>query len=102
MMCWSFTSLIVSARSIVDTHTYIRQLDDIRVAFASEPSHLTSPAPWARPFCILAIFAEPYIDNLAAEISKGKKQRALKGYLERYASRGYTTPKRLQDALTAE
>ncbi len=90
------------SRSIVDTHTYIRQLDDIGVAFvsATEPFDLTSPM--GKAFLgILAIFAELYIDNLAAEISKGKKQRALKGYWNGTLSWGYTTPKRLQDALMA-
>ena len=48
---------------------------------------------------ILAIFAELYLDNLSAEISKGKKQRALKGYWNGTLSWGYTTPKRLQDMV---
>ena len=88
------------SRNIIDTHTYIKRLDETGIAFASatEPFDLTSPM--GKAFLgILAIFAELYLDNLSAEISKGKKQRALKGYWNGTLSWGYTTPKRLQDLV---
>lgn len=90
------------SRSIIDTHTYIKKLDAMNVAFvsATEPFDLTSPM--GKAFLgILAIFAELYLDNLAAEISKGKKQRALKGYWNGTLSWGYTTTKRLQEMVLA-
>ena len=90
------------SRSIIDTHTYIQKLDSIGVAFvsATEPFDLTSPM--GKAFLgILAIFAELYLDNLAAEITKGKKQRALKGFWNGTLSWGYTTPRRLQEMLIA-
>ena len=90
------------SRSIIDVHTYINKLDGMGVAFASatEPFDLTSPM--GKAFLgILAIFAELYLDNLSAEITKGKKQRALSGFWNGQLSWGYTTPKRLQEMLLA-
>jgi DNA invertase Pin-like site-specific DNA recombinase len=90
------------SRSIIDTHTYIKKLDSIGVALvsATEPFDLTTPM--GKAFLgILAIFAELYLDNLAAEITKGKKQRALKGFWNGTLSWGYRTPKRLQEMLIA-
>lgn len=90
------------SRSIIDTHTYIKKLDSMGIAFtsATEPFDLTSPM--GKAFLgILAIFAELYLDNLAAEISKGKKERALKGYWNGTLSWGYTTPKKLKELVLA-
>ena len=90
------------SRSIIDVHTYIKKLDGLGISFvsATEPFDLTSPM--GKAFLgILAIFAELYLDNLSAEITKGKKQRALKGYWNGQLSWGYTTPKRLQEMIVA-
>jgi DNA invertase Pin-like site-specific DNA recombinase len=68
------------SRSISDVLTYFEQLErnDILIASATEAFDFSDPADRAK-FHMLAVFAQWYIDNLAAETRKGKKQRVLNG-----------------------
>ncbi len=68
------------SRSITDILEYFHLFEShgILLASATEPFDFTTPHGKAH-FHMLAVFAQWYIDNLSAEISKGKKQRALKG-----------------------
>ncbi|HDQ70666.1 MAG TPA: recombinase family protein [Chloroflexi bacterium] len=68
------------SRSIADILEYFHLFEShsILLASATEPFDFTTAHGKAH-FHLLAVFAQWYIDNLSAETSKGKKQRALKG-----------------------
>ncbi len=62
----------------------LEALDKLRadeVAFVSISENLDFTTPWGKLIMVvLGTLAEIYIDNLLAETSKGKKQRAREGY----------------------
>jgi DNA invertase Pin-like site-specific DNA recombinase len=79
------------SRSISDILHYFDLLErnDILIASATEAFDFSDPADRAK-FHMLAVFAQWYIDNLAAETRKGKKQRVLNGLHNGRLPFGYT------------
>ncbi|MEO8611876.1 MAG: recombinase family protein [Chloroflexota bacterium] len=88
------------SRSLVDTMTYLKQLNELGVSFVSVTESFDFTTPGGKMMMrMLAMFAEWYIDNLSQETSKGKKERARKGGWNGALPFGYTTVRRLRKML---
>ena len=88
------------SRNMVDIKTYIEHLNKLGIAFVSCTESIDMTTPTGKLFLnMIASMAEFYLDNLRAEITKGKKERVRKGYWNGMLSYGYTTPRRLQIEL---
>lgn len=90
------------SRSLVDVFVTLKELDSYNVSFVSTTEDFDFTTPLGKVIlAILAAFAQWYVDNLAAETRKGKKQRALSGDWNGTLSYGYTTLRRLRNQLLA-
>ncbi len=88
------------SRSLLDTLTYLKRLNDCDVAFVSATEQFDFTSAIGKVvLAILAAFAEWYLDNLANEVRKGKFQRAASGYHNGTLSFGYTTTRKLKERL---
>ena len=68
------------SRSISDIFRYMREFHERGTAYVSISEQFDFTTPMGKVMlALLAAFAEWYIDNLSAETSKGKKERAMKG-----------------------
>lgn len=88
------------SRSLIDIFTKLNELQSFGVSFVSSSEQFDFTSPFGKVIlAILAAFAQWYVENLANETKKGKKQRAMSGDWNGTLSTGYTTPKRLQAEL---
>lgn len=68
------------SRSIIDVLTTLRELERVGVAFASASEQFDFTTPIGKVLLtMLAAFAEWYLDNLSAETTRGKRERAAQG-----------------------
>ncbi len=68
------------SRNIVHILTYMREFAKLEVSYCSANEQFDFTTPMGKVMlAMLAAFAEWYLDNLSAETTKGKKQRAKKG-----------------------
>ena len=89
------------SRSLLDVLTYLGKLSEYDVSFVSASEQFDFSTPFGKVIlAMLAAFAQWYLDNLAAEIKKGKMERFRQGDWNGRLSWGYTTPSRLRDQLT--
>jgi len=90
------------SRSLLDTLSYLGKLERGGVSFISATEDFDFTTPFGKLIlAVLGAFAEWYINNLAAEVRKGKRQRAKSGRWNGSLSFGYTTPRRVRDDLQA-
>ncbi len=69
------------SRSITDILMYLREFNELGVAYTSATEQFDFTTPIGKVLLtLLAAFAEWYLDNLSAETKKGKRERAEKGY----------------------
>lgn len=88
------------SRSILDVLMTLRDLEKWNVSFVSATEDFDFTTPIGKVLLtLLAAFAQWYVDNLAAETRKGKRQRALSGGWNGTLSFGYTTTNRLRQQL---
>lgn len=88
------------SRSLLDVLTYLGRLAENNVTFVSATEQFDFTTPFGKVIlAMLAAFAQWYLDNLAAEIKKGKMERFRQGDWNGRLSWGYTTPARLRDEL---
>ncbi len=88
------------SRSLVDMLSYMNMLNESEVGFVSVTEDFDFSTPMGKlMLAMLGAFSQWYLDNLAAEVSKSKKERARKGGWNGTLSYGYTTPQRLRDKL---
>ncbi len=88
------------SRSLLDVLTYLNRLNKANVAFVSATEDFDFSTPFGKLIlAVLGAFAQWYVDNLAAEVRKGKKQRAKSGGWNGWLSFGYTTPARIRRDL---
>jgi DNA invertase Pin-like site-specific DNA recombinase len=88
------------SRSLVDVMVYLKRLSEKGISFVSCTEQFDMTTPMGKMMlAFLAAMAEWYLDNLRAEIMKGKKERARKGFWNGQLSYGYTTPKKLEGQL---
>src|SRR5581483_7290300 len=82
------------SRSIHDTITTLTELRELGIGLASatQPIDFTTPEGKAM-LMMLAVFAEIYIDNLSKETSKGREERARKGFPNGHVPYGYRAVK---------
>ncbi len=82
------------SRSILDTISTLTRLKEIGIGLASatQPIDFTTPEGKAM-LMMLAVFAEIYIDNLSRETSKGREERAHKGFANGHVPFGYRAVK---------
>jgi len=87
------------SRSISDILFYFRDLEsrNIMICSYSEVFDFSDPADRAK-FHMLAVFAQWYIDNLSAETTKGKRERALSGCYNGRLPFGYVRGEKNGDA----
>src|SRR5581483_11531470 len=78
------------SRSLKDTINTLAELKDSGIALASatQPIDFTTPEGKLM-LMMLAVFAEIYIDNLSSETTKGREQRARKGFYNGIVPYGY-------------
>ncbi len=68
------------SRSVLDILLYLRSLEEHGVSFVSLSERFDFTTPIGKVvLSVLAAFAQWYIDNLAAEVRKGKRERARQG-----------------------
>lgn len=85
-------------KDMIDTIDYF---DDIGIALVSATEQFDLSTPQGKMMVnVMGSVNQWYVDNLAQEISKGKRQRAKSGDWNGTLSYGYTTPARLKDELT--
>jgi len=90
------------SRSLLDVLTYLNRLNKADVSFVSATEDFDFSTPFGKLIlAVLGAFAQWYVDNLAAEVRKGKKQRAKSGGWNGPLSFGYTTPGRIRRNLIA-
>ncbi|MEO1663864.1 MAG: recombinase family protein [Chloroflexota bacterium] len=89
------------SRNVSDTMIYLSRLKDHGVSLVSvtEQGFDFSTPHGKMLLGILSIFAQWYLDNLSAETSKGKKERARRGGWNGTLPFGYTNLRRLQSDL---
>lgn len=88
------------ARNVNDALTYLHEFNQLGVTYASATEQFDFTTPWGRMMLVmLAAFAELFLNTLSAETSKGKRQRAEKGYWNGDLSFGY---RRVADSHDAE
>lgn len=79
------------SRSLIDTLTYLRDLDKCGVTYVSATEQFDFTTPIGRMMlAMLAAFAEWYLNNLSAETTKGKRARAEAGYWNGDEPYGYS------------
>ena len=70
------------------------------MAFVSATEDFDFSTPFGKLIlAVLGAFAQWYVENLAAEVRKGKKQRAYSGGWNDTLNFGYTTPSRMRRML---
>ena len=90
------------SRSVLDTMVYLSKLHESNISFVSATEQFDFTDPMGKMMMtMLAAFAQWYLDNLAAEIKKGKQERFRQGDWNGPLSFGYTTPERLRSRLEA-
>ncbi|MEO0565469.1 MAG: recombinase family protein, partial [Chloroflexota bacterium] len=88
------------SRSLLDVLTYLDRLGKLNVSFVSATEQFDFSTPFGKVIlAMLGAFAQWYLDNLRAEIIKGKKERARQGGWNGTLSFGYTTPRALRERL---
>ncbi|MFC1961348.1 recombinase family protein [Chloroflexota bacterium] len=88
------------SRSLLDTLSYLGRLERCGVSFISASEDFDFTTPFGKlMLAILGAFAQWYVDNLAAEVRKGKRQRAANGRWNGTLSFGYTTLEFLRKEL---
>lgn len=91
------------SRSLLDVLLYLDKLNKCNVSFVSVAESFDFTTPQGRlMLAVTGAFAQWYLDNLASEIKKGKRQRAAEGGWNGTLSFGYTTPKQLRHRLITE
>lgn len=89
------------SRSLTDFLLVLRQLKACNVRFVSTSEDLDFTTPIGELILVvLAWLAQWYLENLRAEVTKGKKERARKGHWNGTLPFGYTTPARLRQRLS--
>lgn len=79
------------SRSVTDTLFTLRRLSQAGIGFVSISEQFDYSTPIGKVMLtMLAAFAEWYLDNLAQETSKGKRERATKGRWNGMLPFGYT------------
>lgn len=85
------------SRSLSDIINIIPHLDELGVSLVSASEAFDLSTPQGKMMVnMLSVVNQWYLDNLAQEISKGKRQRARSGDWNGTLSYGYTTPQRLK------
>lgn len=88
------------SRSLTDFLLVLRQLKECNVRFVSVTEDIDFTTPIGELILVvLAWLAQWYLENLRAETSKGKRERARKGHWNGTLPFGYTTPARLKKRL---
>lgn len=88
------------SRKLKDMIGIIDYFDEIGVALVSATEQFDLSTPQGKMMVnVMSSVNQWYLDNLAQEISKGKRQRARAGDWNGTLSYGYTTPSRLKDDL---
>ncbi|MFC1959160.1 recombinase family protein [Chloroflexota bacterium] len=88
------------SRSLLDTLSYLGRLDKTDVSFISATEDFDFTTPLGKLMLyMLGAFAEWYVNNLAAETRKGKKQRAKSGGWNGTLSFGYMTKNMIRTEL---
>lgn len=89
------------SRKLKDMITIVDYFDDIGIALVSATEQFDLSTPQGKMMVnVMGSVNQWYLDNLAQEISKGKKQRAKSGDWNGTLSYGYTTPRVLPDEIT--
>lgn len=89
------------SRKLKDMISIIDLFDDIDIALVSVTEQFDLSTPQGKMMVnVMGSVNQWYVDNLAQEISKGKRQRAKSGDWNGRLSYGYTTPSRLQNELS--
>lgn len=80
------------SRSVVDLLLTMRELEESDVSVVSATEQFDFSTPIGKVLLtLLAAFAQWYLDNLAVEVSKGKRARAEAGHWQNRLPFGYTT-----------
>ena len=78
------------SRSILDVLTFLRDLDELGVAYVSVTENFDFSTPSGKmQLNMMAVMAQWYLDNLSQETQKGKRARAEAGYWNGDAPFGY-------------
>lgn len=89
------------SRKLKDMISIIDYFDEIGIALVSATEQFDLSTPQGKMMVnVMGSVNQWYVDNLAQEISKGKRQRARSGDWNGTLSYGYTTPSRLKDELS--
>ncbi|MFZ4816572.1 MAG: recombinase family protein, partial [Phototrophicaceae bacterium] len=88
------------SRRLQDVLSYLSQLNDLGVLFASATEQFDFTTPSGRlTLSIMGAVAQWYTDNLAEEVRKSAQERHRQGHWNGILSFGYSTPARFRDAL---
>ncbi len=88
------------SRSIGDTMTYLKRLQNMDVGLVSVTEDFDFTTPHGKLMLgLVATFAEWYLDNLSQETSKGKHERARQGGWNGTLPFGYSTIRRIREML---
>ena len=80
------------ARNVMDALNYLAEFNKAGCTYVSATEQFDFSTPWGRTMLVMLLaFAEMFIHNLRAETTKGKRQRASKGYWNGDLSFGYKT-----------
>lgn len=89
------------SRKLKDMIGIIDYFEDFNVALVSATEQFDLSTSQGKMMVnVMGSVNQWYLDNLAEEISKGKRQRAKSGDWNGTLSYGYTTPSRLEDELS--
>jgi len=89
------------SRNVNDIFGTLNTFDEQEIQFISvTESQFDSSTPQGR-MCLgmMAVFAQWYVENLAQETAKGKRERAQQGGWNGALPYGYTTPKKLKQRI---
>ncbi len=90
------------SRKLKDMIEIIDHFDDVGIALVSATEQFDlSTAQGKMMVNVMSSVNQWYLDNLAQEISKGKRQRAKSGDWNGTLSYGYTTPRKLSDEIAS-
>ncbi|MEQ8677247.1 MAG: recombinase family protein [Aggregatilineales bacterium] len=91
------------SRNVTDMLSSIKMLDESGITLASvtEQGFDYSTPQGRLLLSMLAMFAQWYLDNLSAETSKGKRERARKGSWNGTLPFGYTNLRRLKEEMAS-
>jgi site-specific DNA recombinase len=88
------------SRSLLDVLTWLSRLDEHGVSFVSASEQFDFTTPFGKIIlAILGAFAQWYVENLAQEVRKGKRQRAKAGNYSTRLPVGYTTTQFIREIL---